>query len=1028
MLQASSISHLVGAANSKLAVFLRAREDEEARLIGAVKARNLRDPDERPRKRTSRYSRPASFSKPSPLVERGRVSGLSPFHMAMTVISRRVADPSLGRYQRPETSDTPALDHAEYIERDGAAEAVDASKEAYLARPGAVEQVEPVFGLGDVERAALGVPELDAFGPSPQVADGLAIVSNISDDLWERQQFWTLVEEHERVSRAATLTACPWQAPTWWEQLHRQGILDRDFEAHLLGEEQRYKAHVAVSNRPFKPRPYKVPLDKAERLFGQLRSLHGWSKAKAPVRSRKRSGRTQFRFVAELPADIPPHARLAIVRDFCSRLETLETNAAGEAVGMMYTAVIHAPDAQNDRRNYHLHLIAYDRPCRYLREHGEWDFAIVETYLHKGQERTRHPFRQNKLTISQSPRVTGRDGTGQDYPKAMREMFAGCVNEVTERYKSERRFHPGTYADCGIERGVTEHLGRLFPAEQIGVATEAGDRNAAIICADREREIRVRNARRVAEVRAARSVLASHAQASSPALRNLRERHAEIASEAETFLALKLSHDLFRLRESNARSRAERVIAHCEEQLSGRASHTARARKEREHLIRRRDEAASYLRELDLVLVAERARLDIVTRSFADRDARLTRDLAALEKATEDARALPVEAFAERVAPVVQDAPAEMPELVREVASAPTAVAIADIVEGTNTTAASATEMTAAPAMPAPVEDTLPAVVASSAAPGKRVIPAPPPAAHPAGPPAPAKPAAHVERTFDRVPTIAGNPEVPAQSVAVVSAYPAPAAQTVDTNPPGAPRAPTRPATRTQETSPSGADDPLPAPAANEADSPAITRRLLPQGSVRGAGSPGGVHRQIDALIERLIDERLAVVEVRDGPAAVYLVPALEAELEMLRRPSEIARIQAALRERHRIQEMEISHLLKWIVSMDPNDRAALDLALAKAPRRIRTIHSHWFDDRRVRELTTALERSEAGTAVDQSPANIAEPQQPIAAQVHDDVAKASAPSGNVSASPDATSDEDDEIARLRLLEAFSRGPGREGR
>lgn len=317
-----------------------------------VKTRQLFKADSDPRKRLPRFAAPAQFSRPSPIVERGRLSGAAPFHMAVTTVSRRVADISVSRCERPDKSDTPALDHTEYIERDGAAEVIEAVQEGYIARPGAIERTGPAAGLGEFERAALGVSELDGQGPSPQVAGGLAIVSNISDDLGERQSFWQTVEQHERQSRTVTFRARPWEAPAWWDELHQRGIPDKKFEAYLLGEEARYKAHAAVSNRPFKAASYKLPTADAERLFGQLRAVAPWLDLDVPVRTHTRSGRTQFRFVVELPAGISPRDRMATVQHFCAKLEQLERNEQGAAIGMMYPAVIHAPDGQNDERNY----------------------------------------------------------------------------------------------------------------------------------------------------------------------------------------------------------------------------------------------------------------------------------------------------------------------------------------------------------------------------------------------------------------------------------------------------------------------------------------------------------------------------------------------------------------------------------------------------------------------------------------------------------------------------------------------------
>src|SRR3546814_8342928 len=108
-----------------------------------------------------------------------------------------------------------------------------------------------------------------------------------------------------------------------------------------------------------------------------------------------RGGRVQFRLVAELPYELTPEDRALIVQNFCDHLGGLETrdgeDGGQQSVGMMYTAVIHAPDAHNDLRNYHLHIVAHDRPAKFLSEFGPWDFEVEERYNHKGEDRIRWP-------------------------------------------------------------------------------------------------------------------------------------------------------------------------------------------------------------------------------------------------------------------------------------------------------------------------------------------------------------------------------------------------------------------------------------------------------------------------------------------------------------------------------------------------------------------------------------------------------------------------------------------------------------
>src|SRR3546814_18668078 len=85
-----------------------------------------------------------------------------------------------------------------------------------------------------------------------------------------------------------------------------------------------------------------------------------------------RGGSVQFRLVAELPYELTPEDRALIVQNFCDHLGGPETrdgaDGGQQSVGMMYTAVIHAPDAHNDLRNYHLHIVAPDRQAKSLSE------------------------------------------------------------------------------------------------------------------------------------------------------------------------------------------------------------------------------------------------------------------------------------------------------------------------------------------------------------------------------------------------------------------------------------------------------------------------------------------------------------------------------------------------------------------------------------------------------------------------------------------------------------------------------------
>ncbi|WP_158011620.1 MobA/MobL family protein [Sphingomonas turrisvirgatae] len=627
----------------------------------------------------------------------------------------------------------------------------------------------------------------------------------------------------------------------------------------------------------------------------------------------------------ELPAGISPHDRMAIVQHFCAKLEQLERNEHGAAIGMMYTAVIHAPDDQNDERNYHLHVIAYDRPCRFLVEHGEWDFAVPETYIHRGQRRTRYPYRQNKVTVSQSQRVSGREDSGKHFLKTLRTMFADSANHVLAARKADRRLHPGTYADCGIDREPTRHLGGMYRAEQIGVATVRGDENAAIIWADRAREIYTNNLnRRIAVLGALDRVAgATKAYADAAALRELQEIEARMAGEAKSLLALKLEYDLFRLNEEKARSRADVVRSYCDEQIDGRASDTVRSRREREDLIRRRAEAMSYLEALDRDIAAERERLAAIGRSLMARDTQLTKDLMAVDRLI--GRLASEEVTREATRPAVAEDHTDASDMPLPPAASP---ALTRVRLGASEKAAAPKPHSNSGAGqrddPEPLNDRSPSPAARASA-----DESPPP------------------------PTLADSRKVEA---ATQRAGPAPFPE----------MAPGAAADRTEDSKPDiantgrevAASGPLKAVPDGRTEKPAATPQPLPALPIRLGGKMSDGHRRIDILLKRIAEQRLEVVRTDEVMSDQYAVPALHAELAAFRIPSQMMRINLALKARYRFQEREIDRLLDWMVAADPVNAAGLDAALARAPKAIQTLYANLRNHKRVSAFLTAIQKS----------------------------------------------------------------------
>ena len=258
-----------------------------------------------------------------------------------------------------------------------------------------------------------------------------------------------------------------------------------------------------VEKAHFKLPPFKVKgngrvsgEERAGRLLDQAMGLPGYDPSDPPIRFKSGSGgRTQIRMVAELPHELNAEDRARIVMRFCELLGSLETreyeDGTERRVGLMYTAVVHAPDAHNDHRNYHLHIVAHDRPARWLDEHGCWDFQFEEYFKHTGEKRVRRPFRQKKITqVSQGSHVTKKQNSGRDFLPHLRREYARITNDMLEKRGIARRYDPQAYAKMGIARTPTEHLGTAAAAlESIGVPTVVGTLNAISIWRDAEGNI-----------------------------------------------------------------------------------------------------------------------------------------------------------------------------------------------------------------------------------------------------------------------------------------------------------------------------------------------------------------------------------------------------------------------------------------------------------------------------------------------------------------------------------------------------------
>jgi hypothetical protein len=188
-----------------------------------------------------------------------------------------------------------------------------------------------------------------------------------------------------------------------------------------------------------------------------------------------RNGRTQYRIVGELPNELDAVSRFGILHEFSQQFAKRK---------LPFVAVMHAPDHKNDERNWHFHLIYYDRPCRRITqddighlteqgyrtshlEPGLWDFAVVTPK--KGRSNGKAvPLKQNKVT----------EVTQDGWIEMMRGELGAITNRYLERGNVERRVDPRRYEEMGIVADPQEHLGTdQAAAETRGEATVIGCEN-----------------------------------------------------------------------------------------------------------------------------------------------------------------------------------------------------------------------------------------------------------------------------------------------------------------------------------------------------------------------------------------------------------------------------------------------------------------------------------------------------------------------------------------------------------------------
>lgn len=292
------------------------------------------------------------------------------------------------------------------------------------------------------------------------------LFTNIDADPAKRAEFWTLVEENERTAGADQMSCRFADRPDFWS-----AVIQRNDCPPALRDQHADADHDRIVR-------FDIDSGKAMRKF--LKQQDGWdAKGDDDETFAKfhdgRAGRTQYRIVGELPNELPMAGKVKLLRDFTEEFRRRR---------IPFVAVMHAPDHNNDEKNWHFHLVYYDRPCARITEAqiaelernghdtsrlalGMWDFAAV-TVKKDRVNRELFPLRQKKVA------QVGNDR----WIKDLRHRFAAMTNIQLEKADVARRVDPRRHADMGIVADPQEHLGtRQAAAETRGTVTAAGTRN-----------------------------------------------------------------------------------------------------------------------------------------------------------------------------------------------------------------------------------------------------------------------------------------------------------------------------------------------------------------------------------------------------------------------------------------------------------------------------------------------------------------------------------------------------------------------
>jgi hypothetical protein len=339
----------------------------------------------------------------------------------------------------------------------GASQAPDGSRSSsdraarhqiYIERPAAVERLTPFLPrIADLPQQQIYIERVQAVELDGEAAS----FGNCGRTLEERIAFFKAVEISAHPARSFAVATCDRNhEPAFW-----RAVSDDPTAPACL------KALEGPGPHKLK---FKTEAEAAPVIAFADRHGEGGPDAKserAIMFSPGRASRIQTRIILELPYELTPKQRLRLAKRICREL-------FGERQ-IRYWAAIHAPDAHNNARNFHLHVVFSDRPARKVRDKSGqrvWDFTILEMHEDKANrnKRWRRPYQQNR----------DRTFSARRWIKQTRERVAEFVNDALAEAGVERRVDPRRYSEMGINREPEPRAPAwAYSQEKRGVETAA---------------------------------------------------------------------------------------------------------------------------------------------------------------------------------------------------------------------------------------------------------------------------------------------------------------------------------------------------------------------------------------------------------------------------------------------------------------------------------------------------------------------------------------------------------------------------